>query len=102
MIFEAKVSGTKPENTECRITGKVSLPERIGANEQVDLPENVVIASIKGALMIQSASGHVMVMDTLPSTIYSNPNIFYFDPSFLNSENLSDKTNLIPENEVNL
>lgn len=66
VIFEAKVAGTKPENTECRISGKVSLPNKIGAtDEQIDMSQNVVMETIKGALMIQSATGHVMVIDTL-------------------------------------
>lgn len=87
IIFEAKVSGAKPENTECRVAGILSLPSKIGAKEQVDLTQNVVMESVKGALMIQAASGHVMVIDTLQATMQSNPNIFYFDPSFIQDQN---------------
>ena len=74
IIFDYKYAGSNNDNNFCRLVGRVAIPEQFTNGMPVGF------AAIRGSIILQNATGKLLLIDTTNESILQEAHLYFYSP----------------------
>ena len=84
LVFKYNLNGSQKDVNECTIKSVISIPSSFATSD------NLTMISLKGSLLLQSNKNEMLLIDTSNKSLFQDPIITYYKPSFASEIDLVD------------